>query len=369
VIPPPPPPIVLPKFTGTARFEAASIGPGAQPKVLVTVENPGPSPWDGLLDIELRDAARNKVYQTFLPTVFAVGPRSFTENLILDPSKVPAGTYRLSIGVFSKDWTKCCFWLDGPNLTVQGAAPPAPNDPQVARPPRRTANVGRSDPSITQIPGLPVPVSVDRSRIPAAITKLGELRSANAEACKVVYQLPAGWPNTNQGGDRTTEYYKRVTGDFVGTTLECLVWAALKWGLDKHLPGGEFLLIAQAIKESFLNQAAKGDKEIDSKGIYPTDFQSRSLLQIKRTVWGGWPLYEDSVPLACDYAGAMYAMKYYGHSWLGAEVAGDVWACIGAWFSGRAGGANSDYANQVKAMFLAQPWWNPNSPPTWLNYT
>ena len=117
-----------------------------------------------------------------------------------------------------------------------------------------------------------------------------------------------------------TPYAGYVTGDFTGTTDELLQWSAFKWGLD------EDIVRATAVQESNWGQSAVGDGGI-----------SYGLMQIKSTVWRGtWPLSQWSTPFNVDMYGAIVRQCYEGEAtWLdNGYTAGDLWGCLGYYFSG-----------------------------------
>ena len=116
-------------------------------------------------------------------------------------------------------------------------------------------------------------------------------------------------------------YAARVTGAFSGTTQEILRWGADKWGLDPHV------LRAQAAQESGLRQSRLGDAGL-----------SFGILQIKKTAWKGtWPLTQRSTAFNVDMHGAIMRECLDGRAtWLGHGYrAGDLWGCVGYYFSGR----------------------------------
>jgi soluble lytic murein transglycosylase-like protein len=173
----------------------------------------------------------------------------------------------------------------------------------------------------TRPPGTPaLPDLAAKARVRAA----PELRPGNALANAAVptrRQLAAFHRRS-----RTT-YTRRVTGGFTGTTDEILQWAAWKWGIN------EDVLRAVAIRESQWNQALIGDRGA-----------SFGLMQVKTQLaprHGGWPatfpLARDSTAFNVDYYGRAFRSCYDGYdTWLGRRYhAGDLWGCVGLWFSGR----------------------------------
>jgi hypothetical protein len=144
----------------------------------------------------------------------------------------------------------------------------------------------------------------------------------------------------------SNDRYPRANGRFVGTTDEILQWVACKWGI------GENLVRAQAAKESWWQQTAKGDLTWDQSRCHPA-LRTRSgqcpesigLLQVR------WRAHSEaferrnairSTSYNADYTYAVWRACFEGElGWLnhverGATYrAGDAEGCLGVWFSGR----------------------------------
>jgi autotransporter family porin len=159
---------------------------------------------------------------------------------------------------------------------------------------------------------------------------------------------PANTTANNNRGSRAnantrTDWsgFNRVDGDFAGTTDQLIQWAACKWGID------EDIVRAQMIKESGWYQSAIGDNG-ESFGIgqvrttaHPSAFQYAINAQT-------------STAYNLDYTYASWRACYEGvYTWLnsvehnGTYAAGDVWGCVGLWFSGRWYVNTDAYLNQV----------------------
>jgi autotransporter family porin len=152
-----------------------------------------------------------------------------------------------------------------------------------------------------------------------------------------------------------SSYLHRVSGRFVGTTDEILQWVACKWGLDVDL------LRAQTVAESFWNQDQLGDFEARSEGHCtpddtgdpcPTSF---GLLQNK---WyynlGAYPMIRTMTSFGADWAGAKMRGCFDGHKGF---PAGDMWGCIGNWWSGMWKDSGADaYVERVSAQLEDRAW-------------
>lgn len=169
----------------------------------------------------------------------------------------------------------------------------------------------------------------------ARVRSAVEIRPENAAA------------NNNRGGRAYANarpdwaLFDRVDGDFVGTTDEIIQWAACKWGIDEDIAR------AQVIKESYWYQSANGDNG-----------ESWGLGQVRDTAHGwafefGAVNARNSTAYNLDYTYASWRGCFEGvYTWLnhvernGVYGPGDVWGCMGVWFSGRWYWNNDAYLNQ-----------------------
>jgi autotransporter family porin len=130
--------------------------------------------------------------------------------------------------------------------------------------------------------------------------------------------------------DPPAPVYSRVTGSFTGTTDEILQWAACKWGID------EDIVRAQAAKESYWTQTNVGDNG-----------ESFGILQVRQP-YMGWAFNDgagdakSSTSYNVDMSLAARRNCFEGNeTWLNTPdrgrdySAGDIWGCVGMWFSGR----------------------------------
>jgi hypothetical protein len=147
-------------------------------------------------------------------------------------------------------------------------------------------------------------------------------------------------------------YAKYVTGNFTGTTDEVIQWAAIKWGLNPDL------LRAVAVVESYWKMSTVGDNG-DSFGLF----------QVRRPYHCTEPscaMFREDAAMNADYYGGILRAYYDGkQSWLN-DVAsengkpyrrGDIWASVGAWYSGRWWDeAARGYVAKVKSALAARTW-------------
>jgi hypothetical protein len=156
-------------------------------------------------------------------------------------------------------------------------------------------------------------------------------------------------------------YGARVTGNFSGTTDQILRWAACKWGFDEDTVRG------QALVESTWFQSTLGDCNGGSTQPETHGCASVGILQVKgadmpATFAGTWPAAWTSTAFNADFAMANRRLCFEGkETWLAegnpSYKAGDLWGCIGSWFSGRWHTAASDqYAQHVQALTATHVW-------------
>ena len=152
-------------------------------------------------------------------------------------------------------------------------------------------------------------------------------------------------------GDRPYNPY--VTGNHTGTTDELISWAACKWGID------EDTIRAVAVQESDWRQSMLGDWH-----SCIGDYQSRGITQIKGRYPGcphGWygtvPLNEQSTAFNLDYYASRIRWCYDGRINWWSYPAGDLWGCVGWWFSGGWHDAGAeDYIAKVKGHLAGRAW-------------
>jgi len=196
-----------------------------------------------------------------------------------------------------------------------------------------------------------VPGSVSRGPVPAAPAPLpsgwfatlavGSVLPSGAECASRV--RPAGeirpensaanatrGSRANANTDPSWSAFSRVDGDFAGTTDEIIQWAACKWGIDENIAR------AQVLKESYWYQNGPPGDNGESWGL------GQVRLPFHQSAFQFSVNARSSSAYNLDYTYAVWRGCYEGVlTWLntvernGTYAAGDVWGCIGAWFSGR----------------------------------
>jgi hypothetical protein len=169
-----------------------------------------------------------------------------------------------------------------------------------------------------------------------------------------------GYRITNNDELKSYGYENRVTGNFTGTTDEIIQWAACKWGFD------EDAVRAQAVQESYWHQSELGDCR-GATVPQTHGCQSVGILQVKGadlppTHPGTWPYAYESTAFNLDYTLAIRRGCFEGKAtWLGNGYrAGDMWGCIGRWYSGAWYDAGAqEYINQVKNHLANKDWLRP----------
>ena len=230
-----------------------------------------------------------------------------------------------------------------------------------------------SDGGIFSYPAAPSSSPAHFSTLPVGATLPSDATCAS-EVRPEPETRPANNTANHTVGVGGNSEYPRVDGNYTGTTDEILQWAACKWGID------EDILRAQAAVESYWFQRTVSDFSTDPTTCVPGHQtlgadgtagecpQSIGILQVR------YPYHQsafqnnnatNSTAYNVDYALAGWRSCFEGQDqWLntvdrGATYsAGDVWGCIGVWYSGRwYTPAAVTYINKVKD-YLAQRIWS-----------
>src|SRR3989440_6200720 len=161
---------------------------------------------------------------------------------------------------------------------------------------------------------------------------------------------------------------RQITGNYTGTTDEILQWTACKWGIDVDI------VRAEAVTESYWHQSQLGDLTTDQSLCPPGTwngnncYQSYGILQIKYIYnKGEWPMSRDDTAYSAEYMYGVIRACYEG--WTSYLVgrppspgypsyhAGDIWGCVGRWFSGSWYDQGAiDYIKTVKTHYANEDW-------------
>jgi len=167
---------------------------------------------------------------------------------------------------------------------------------------------------------------------------------------------------------------RRIDGNFTGTTIDILRWAACKWGIDQDI------VFAQAAVESWWRQKQLGDWGTDAADCPPGHKlgqdgrpgecpQSYGILQNRYPYEpGGWPAIARSTAMNADAAYAIWRSCYDGYeTWLntvqrGSQYhKGDAWGCVGRWDAGRWRTPQAlHYIARVKKYLREKIWLRPD---------
>lgn len=160
----------------------------------------------------------------------------------------------------------------------------------------------------------------------------------------------------------------QITGNFTGTTDEILQWAACKWGIDENI------VRAETVVESYWHQNYRGDTTGDKQYCPPGTwdgkgcYQSYGLLQLKYYYFqSAWPMSRDDTAFSVEYVLGVIRTCYEGWTtYLKERVplpgyqpyhAGDLWGCLGRWYSGGWYDAGAlSYIQKVKNALAQQSW-------------
>src|SRR5258708_24373674 len=147
-------------------------------------------------------------------------------------------------------------------------------------------------------------------------------------------------------GRRAQKLARRIDGDFTGTSIDILRWAACKWGIDQDI------VFAQAAVESWWHQDTLGGWTTDSADCPPgnklgQDGKPRECPQtygILQNTYepGGWPAIARSTAMNADAAYAIWRSCYGRYETSLSSMPrgsqyhkGDGWGCVRRWFSGQ----------------------------------
>jgi hypothetical protein len=164
---------------------------------------------------------------------------------------------------------------------------------------------------------------------------------------------------------------KQITGNFTGTTNEILQWVACKWGIDENI------VRAEAVVESHWHQSMQSDYTNNRTDCPPGTwdgsgcYQSYGILQLKYFYFqSAWPMSRDNTAFNAEYVYAVIRTCYEGWTtYLSDRTpvagypsyhAGDIWGCLGRWYSGGwydQGAIN--YINSLKAYLATREWLQP----------
>ncbi len=174
-------------------------------------------------------------------------------------------------------------------------------------------------------------------------------------------------------GPQAQKLARRINGDFTGTTIDILRWAACKWGISQDI------VFAQAAVESWWQQNTLGGWSTDRAGCPPGRLLGQKgkpgecpvtygILQNTYEPGRGWPAIAGSTAMNADAAYAIWRSCYDGYeTWLntmprgGQYHKGDVWGCVGRWFSGQwLNPPALAYIAQVKKYLREKIWLTPD---------
>jgi hypothetical protein len=231
-----------------------------------------------------------------------------------------------------------------------------------------------------------------------------------------VHRAFAARPLGSGGYDQRWDTWllRRVDGQFTGTTDEIFQWGACKWGLSDDMvraiadeestwyqylvyPSercvsfygcGDFFESSSAASKVFCDAIARygHDYQRDyGSGLCPQTFSIVGIKSWQAPSWGRmpdnqngtFPFARDSTAFGVDYIGSYLRGCYEGWiHWLREEGnygSGDIWGCVGSWYSGdwHSSGAES-YNNRVRSDLNRHTWlqrdWPSNRPPCSARY-
>lgn len=176
------------------------------------------------------------------------------------------------------------------------------------------------------------------------------------------------WTPTIGMDDKSDSLRRQITGNFTGTTDEIFQWVACKWGIDVNI------VRAEAVVESNWHQSQLGDYTTNQSLCPPgtwngsSCYQSYGVLQIKYTYFKSeWPMTRQDSAFNAEFVYGWIRNCYEGWADYLYNVtpapgypryhSGDIWGCLGFWFSGSwyTQGA-IDYIAKVQQFYNQKPW-------------
>ena len=189
-----------------------------------------------------------------------------------------------------------------------------------------------------------------------------EPRPENDVANHTVVSQPVQLPD-NPAFDQTWQekYKPRINGDFTGTTDEIIQWASCKWGISDDLTRAprrcrsrRGISRRSATSRPRSNGHCAKDL-VDRYAACPTSF---GMLQSK---WYFRPGVYPGVHVSTAFNVDSVLAETRG-CLDGIDVVrpgfptGNVWGCVGVWFSGAWGEHDAPYIDRVHSFFTAKPW-------------
>ena len=216
----------------------------------------------------------------------------------------------------------------------------------------------------------------DRAAAAAVHRSTWEVRPDNGISNKVMpvhlTLVPANVADHAYDPRWNTYVLRRISGNFIGTTDEIFQWAAAKWGVPDNM------IRTVAFMESAWHQANYGDY-VDNPAKCPPGYSTLpcpvtfGIVGTRSTSWPGiFPWNRDSTAASVDtlggwlrgcYEGWVWWLRDHGNRSRGVYAAGDIWGCVGAWFSGDwhdgaadARGSGEGYIHRAQQWYHARPW-------------
>jgi autotransporter family porin len=182
----------------------------------------------------------------------------------------------------------------------------------------------------------------------------------------------APWSTNIGDSSRADSFRKQITGKFTGTTDEILQWVACKWGIEPDI------VRAQAVVESSWQQNTQGDPTTNQSFCPPhtwngkSCYQSYGILQIKYYFFQStWPMSLTDTAFNAEYAYGLIRACYEGWTtYLNGDIpqpgyeryhAGDIWGCLGSWFSGHWYDPGAiEYIQDIQGVMDYKDWLQPD---------
>jgi autotransporter family porin len=342
-------------WTTSGAVNATAVARGSTAIVTVTVRSS--TSRSALIDVEISDS-NSKVHQRVWDSEsFYAGQTKTYKTLWTVPANAALVKHNVRVGVFETGWRSLQHWNnDAASFTVTEGSPTtttasatstsSTQQPTTTRQPTTTPTTSIAATSTTQATTTTTqpPTSSRFSTLPVGATLPGDAEcAARVRKSPEIRSYNATFNQTKGAAPHPVN--PRVTGNFTGSTDEILQWVACKWGVD------EDIVRAQIAKESWWKHATGGDLTTDQSRCHP-ELRTTNGSPCPESYGLGQVRYAyhtqamtDSIHSSAynvDYTYAVWRSCFEGReTWLNQfergrnYAAGDVWGCVGLWFSGR----------------------------------
>lgn len=200
--------------TSTVLHEATSALGSAPANITTTVSATSGSLQNGIIDIEVYDAANQKISQQYFSGQTLLAGQSLTHKMTW--TAPTAGTYRVAVGVFGSNWTPTLLW----NSQAAALSVSSPTDtpiPTTATTVPSTSTPVQPTATSTSVSATNTPVSSTATSTPATATSTPGFATSGCQLQQVAFcdtfASPAGTGNRSGDLNGTVWGVSRISGN------------------------------------------------------------------------------------------------------------------------------------------------------------